>query len=377
MNETYGSSLSASAGGASESGLSENGRQGAGADPSFTLNELEHKLRELELDLASVGQRGASPETPFVARRDDRPWADAGDPEAARLINEARDRMGALTGQIDELLRFGDQLQRSVSDLVADYGRMLSALRAGSALSGSAGGQPWHSGALSPPLRPPLSPPVAAAPWGPPSPPAPVPHSYPPPAPPVAYPPPPPPPAPYGYFGSPGPGYPPYPPPDAAFGLPTPVHGAEAAAGLRGHSPPPFAPGLGPAGHFAEPSAPGSGAPDPTPAAPAGGVPSPAPSPHEDFAFGDQVAIDAGPFADVGTLSAFEQAIGRVASVSDVYVRGFDGNRALVDVALAGPLLLVRELRAVLPFAFSVRQAFPDRLSLDLNLPGGPGPGGV
>jgi hypothetical protein len=53
----------------------------------------------------------------------------------------------------------------------------------------------------------------------------------------------------------------------------------------------------------------------------------PAAAPHE-------VVVDAGPFADIASLSAFEQALARVPGVEDALVRSFEGNRAVIDVRL-------------------------------------------
>ena len=45
-----------------------------------------------------------------------------------------------------------------------------------------------------------------------------------------------------------------------------------------------------------------------------------------------ELVVDAGPFTDIATLGAFEQALGQVVGVEDAVVRSFEGNRALVDV---------------------------------------------
>jgi hypothetical protein len=79
------------------------------------------------------------------------------------------------------------------------------------------------------------------------------------------------------------------------------------------------------------------------------------------------VVLNAGPFADIATLSAFEQALERVARISDVYVRGFEGNRALIDVKLEGSVRLVEEMRRSLPFGFSVTEADGGRVTLDID----------
>jgi hypothetical protein len=48
----------------------------------------------------------------------------------------------------------------------------------------------------------------------------------------------------------------------------------------------------------------------------------------------DEVTVEAGPFADIASVSAFEQALARVPGVEDAMVRSFEGNRAIIDVRL-------------------------------------------
>ena len=54
--------------------------------------------------------------------------------------------------------------------------------------------------------------------------------------------------------------------------------------------------------------------------------------------------LNAGPFTDIAALASFEQALARLPQAEDVYVRGFEGNRALVDIKLAAPLALLDEI---------------------------------
>ncbi|MDX6649829.1 MAG: hypothetical protein QOJ97_1780 [Solirubrobacteraceae bacterium] len=48
----------------------------------------------------------------------------------------------------------------------------------------------------------------------------------------------------------------------------------------------------------------------------------------------DEVVVEAGPFADISSVSAFEQALGQVPGVEEALVRSFEGNRAIIDVRL-------------------------------------------
>ena len=84
------------------------------------------------------------------------------------------------------------------------------------------------------------------------------------------------------------------------------------------------------------PAAPAVPVPPPAPAAP---EPPPAPAPAPDPLEGT-VVIDAGPFGDLGGLTAFEQALGRAPGVEDVYVSGFDDRRATIEVQLTAPTAL-------------------------------------
>jgi hypothetical protein len=48
----------------------------------------------------------------------------------------------------------------------------------------------------------------------------------------------------------------------------------------------------------------------------------------------EEVVVEAGPFADISSVSAFEQALGQVPGVEEALVRSFEGNRAIIDVRL-------------------------------------------
>jgi hypothetical protein len=104
--------------------------------------------------------------------------------------------------------------------------------------------------------------------------------------------------------------------------------------------------------------------PAPAPAAPP--APAPPPSPYETIELDGTVVLNAGPFAEIATLSAFEQALERVPRISDVYVRGFEGNRALIDLKLDGAVRLVEEMRRAVPFGFTVTEAGSGRLTVDM-----------
>ena len=122
-----------------------------GGNVSTTLSELERKLRRLE---AGAGRRPLRPPprparpaaaaapargtaaTGAVPARPSRPPAPleprpaTGMGDADRLLAEARARLGGLTGQVDELLRFREQLQRTARELEAEYSRVLERIGA-------------------------------------------------------------------------------------------------------------------------------------------------------------------------------------------------------------------------------------------------------
>lgn len=109
-----------------------------------TLAELERKLQDLERALGSVGERTPSP----LDQGDRRPQAPEYDlpgavpataPDGARLIDERLESAAAAAPapatvprsdsdeSIDlvELARFRDRLQQTMSDLLADYERVI------------------------------------------------------------------------------------------------------------------------------------------------------------------------------------------------------------------------------------------------------------
>ena len=79
------------------------------------------------------------------------------------------------------------------------------------------------------------------------------------------------------------------------------------------------------------------------------------------------IAVDAGPFSDIATLSGFEQALGSVPGVHDVHVRAFEGSRALIDVTLGQPVALGAELRRTARVAFTIAQADAGRLTVTIE----------
>jgi hypothetical protein len=213
-----------------------------------TFNELERKLRELEAELRSA-TAPAPPQPPPAPDPPPPPPPPPPAPErsAESLVADARARVGGLHDQLEELLRFRDQLAEAATALVEDYSRVLEQIAR-------------VTEAAAPPL-----------------PPAPA------------------------------------------------------------------------EGHVTFP------------------VPPPAAPSSEGSLFNGHVAVDAGPFADIATLAAFEQALRGVPHAEDVYVRSFEGHRALLELRLSGEVALVFELRRVCDQAFDVEHADGGRLILTMH----------
>jgi hypothetical protein len=259
-------------------------------------------------------------------------WPAAGAP-APQLVAEARASLGGIQAELAELERFRVRLEHSARELMEEYQRVLDGMQARAAARTPA--------------------PVLHAP------PAPQVHPPPPLAPPSSYPPPvqqQPPGLPDAHAASifeaplagapayelPQPYAPELQPPDTVFGVQqTPVLGPPPAAAPVV----PALPGQAPAAAF-----------------PAGPVP-----PVADVTVSGHVTVDAGPFTDIATLSAFEQAIGRIPGAEDVYVRGFEGNRAHIDVDLGTPVALGGALRERLSFGLDVLQTAPGQVRVDLH----------
>jgi len=79
-----------------------------------------------------------------------------------------------------------------------------------------------------------------------------------------------------------------------------------------------------------------------------------APAPEPRVLQSGRVAVDAEPFPDLASLSAFEQALSQTPGVGDVYVRSLDSGHARLEVELEHPMALAAELRGCSPIAFEV-----------------------
>ena len=230
----------------------------------------------------------------------------AGAPAAPAAPSAGAGGLDELARQIDDLARFREQLQRVGRELEEEYARVIARLEGGAAGLGASAAAP-EPAAHEPdpkPIAPTAGPQRAAAA-----------ESAP-----------------------------------AEPGRIAPLHADPAAA----------EPAVG-----AAPLAPEPAAPHPAPAEPpAAAPPSVPPAPG---AATESVVLDAGPFADLAALGAFEQAVAGIGGVAAVDVTGFEGRRAVVEVRLVAPVALLDELRAALPHAFVRAAASPGRMVLDLE----------
>lgn len=85
--------------------------------------------------------------------------------------------------------------------------------------------------------------------------------------------------------------------------------------------------------------------------------------------FDGLVEIEVGPFRDFSQLVGFEDAAGGIAATSQISVKRFAQGRATLEMKLAEPVELLRELEERAPFEFEVRDQRADRLVLDVPTP--------
>ena len=82
--------------------------------------------------------------------------------------------------------------------------------------------------------------------------------------------------------------------------------------------------------------------------------------------FEGTVVVEAGPFADVAQLSAFEDVLGAVPNVADVYIRTFEHNRAHFELSVVAPTPLIVELQARSAETLNVVASGDSDLRLDI-----------
>jgi hypothetical protein len=124
----------------------------------------------------------------------------------------------------------------------------------------------------------------------------------------------------------------------------------------------------------AAPAQPAPAAPSPPAASPSMPAPEPeadAPAPEQPLPRGNvfdrRVELEAGPFTDFASLSAFERAIAGLPKVEDVYVRRFQGDRAMIEVTLEEPAQLLDAMTEQLPYTLTVDHASGDRIAVSVS----------
>lgn len=83
--------------------------------------------------------------------------------------------------------------------------------------------------------------------------------------------------------------------------------------------------------------------------------------------FEGMVEVEVGPLEDFSQLVGFEDAAGAIGATSEISVRRFARGRATLEMRLAEPVELLRELEQRSPFEFRVRDRRFDRLVLDVE----------
>ena len=83
--------------------------------------------------------------------------------------------------------------------------------------------------------------------------------------------------------------------------------------------------------------------------------------------FDGEVEVEIGPLSDFSQLVGFEDAAGGIVATREISVRRFAQGRATLEMRLAEPVELLRELEERSPFEFVVRDQRPDRLVLDFE----------
>lgn len=79
------------------------------------------------------------------------------------------------------------------------------------------------------------------------------------------------------------------------------------------------------------------------------------------------VQVEIGPLSDFSQLVRFEDAAGAIGATSEISVRRFTRGRATLDLKLAQPVELLRELEERAPFEFRIRDTRSDRVILDVD----------
>jgi hypothetical protein len=89
--------------------------------------------------------------------------------------------------------------------------------------------------------------------------------------------------------------------------------------------------------------------------------------PSESDVFDGRVELRAGPFNDFASLSAFEQALGSLPKIDDVYIRRFEGEQATIDLTLLEPSTLIDELADRMPYSLDIERSGLDHIAVTVT----------
>jgi hypothetical protein len=158
--------------------------------------------------------------------------------------------------------------------------------------------------------------------------------------------------------------------PSATIPSPAPTAVSSAQPSTTSASTPDVASAASPTAPSMPPAIPATPAISPASATPATAYSTPPAAPadsQQEALFEGHVELGVGPFYDIDTLSAFERRLAALPNVTDASVRRFEASHAVVDLHLATPMALVRELRHGLNTDFSVRQVADGRILLTFD----------
>jgi hypothetical protein len=83
--------------------------------------------------------------------------------------------------------------------------------------------------------------------------------------------------------------------------------------------------------------------------------------------FEGRIELEIGPLEDFSQLVGIEDAAAAIAATSEISVKRFTRRRATLEMRLAEPVALLRELEERAPFEFRVRDTRSDRVVLDVD----------
>jgi hypothetical protein len=101
---------------------------------------------------------------------------------------------------------------------------------------------------------------------------------------------------------------------------------------------------------------------DVAPAAPDAVPEAPAAAPLD--VFDTAIELEAWPFGDLASLMEFESSLHALPGVTEVYIRGFEGGRATIELALDQPSPLLHEMALNLPYRLDVRSQDPGHIAM-------------